>query len=214
MIFPGMDERLLIATTNPAKLAEYRLLLADYPLKLVSLRDLGIADEPEETAATFSENALLKARFYFRLAQLPTLADDGGLEVDALGGAPGVNSHRWLGAEADDRMLADEIVRRMAEVADGQRAARIRCALALAYRRDGAAMERVVEAAIEGVVARQVHYPVRAGFPYRAVLYLPERGCYLAQLGEEEEARIGQRRTAIERADAHLREIARMRCAS
>jgi XTP/dITP diphosphohydrolase len=127
-----MDERLLIATTNPAKLAEYRLLLADYPLKLVSLRDLGIADEPEETAATFSENALLKARFYFRLAQLPTLADDGGLEVDALGGAPGVNSHRWLGAEADDRMLAEEIVRRMAEVADGQRAARIRCALALA----------------------------------------------------------------------------------
>ena len=106
------------------------------------------------------------------------------------------------------------LVRRMAEVADGQRAARIRCALALAYRRDGAAMERVVEAAIEGVVARQVHYPVRAGFPYRAVLYLPERGCYLAQLGEEEEARIGQRRTAIERADAHLREIARMRCAS
>jgi XTP/dITP diphosphohydrolase len=209
-----MDVRLLIATTNPAKLAEYRLLLSKYPLKLVSLRELGIADEPVETGATFSENALLKARFYFRRAQLPTLADDGGLEVDALGGAPGVNSHRWLGAEADDRMMAEEIVRRMAEVPDGRRGARIRCALALAYRRSGAAVERVVEAAIEGVVARQVYDPVRAGFPYRAVLYLPARGCYLAQLGEQEEARIGQRRTAVERAAPHLWEIARMRCAS
>jgi len=209
-----MDARLVIATTNPAKLAEYRLLLAGYPLHLVSLRELGIKDEPAETGATFSENALIKARFYFRLAQLPTLADDGGLEVDALGGAPGVHSHRWLGVEADDRMLAEEIVRRMADVPDGRRGARIRCALALAYRHDGAPVERVVEAAIEGVIARQAWQPVRAGFPYRAVLYLPARGCYLAQLGDEEEARIGQRRTAIERADGCLREIARMRCAS
>jgi XTP/dITP diphosphohydrolase len=209
-----MDARLVIATTNPAKLAEYRLLLAGYPLQLVSLRELGIKDEPAETGATFSENALIKAGFYFRLAQLPTLADDGGLEVDALGGAPGVHSHRWLGAEADDRMLAEEIVHRMADVPDGRRGARIRCALALAYRLDGAAVERVVEAAIEGVIPRQAWQPVRAGFPYRAVLYLPTRGCYLAQLGDQEEARIGQRRTAIERADVYLREIARMRCAS
>lgn len=209
-----MDARLVIATTNPAKLAEYRLLLAGYPLQLVSLRELGIKEQPAETGATFTENALIKARFYFRLAQLPTLADDGGLEVDALGGGPGVHSHRWLGADADDRMLAAEIVRRMADVPDGRRGARIRCALALAYRHEGAAVERVVEAAIEGVIARQAWQPVRAGFPYRAVLYLPTRGCYLAQLGDAEEARIGQRRTAIERADAYLREIARMRCAS
>ena len=209
-----MDARLVIATTNSAKLAEYRLLLAGYPLQLVSLRELGIKDEPAETGATFSENALIKARYYFRLAQLPTLADDGGLEVDALGGAPGVNSHRWLGAEANDRMLAEEIVRRMADVADGRRGARIRCALALAYGEGGAAVERVVEAAIEGVIRRQAYLPVRAGFPYRSVLYLPARGCYLAQLGDQEEARIGQRRTAIERADGYLREIARMRGAS
>ncbi len=205
-----MNARLLIATTNPAKLSEYRLLLARYPLELVSLRDLGITQEPEESGATFAENALLKARFYFRLVRLATLADDGGLEVDALGGAPGVNSHRWLGPDAGDTMLAEEIVRRMAGVPEGRRSARIRCALARVYERNHEAVEQVTEAAIEGVIAPVVYRPVRAGFPYRAVLYLPARGCYLAQLGEEEEARIGQRRIAVERADSYLREIARM----
>ncbi len=209
-----MSARLVIATTNSAKLAEYRLLLAPYPLELVSLRDLGVGQEPAETASTFSENALIKARFYSGLTRMPTLADDGGLEVDALDGAPGVHSHRWLGAEADDRMLAEEIVRRMAQVPEGRRGARIRCALALTYRHDGAAAERVVEAAIEGVIGRQAYQPVRTGFPYRAVLYLPDRGCYLAEFGEEEEARIGQRRTAVDLADPYLKEIARMRYAS
>jgi XTP/dITP diphosphohydrolase len=209
-----MGARLVIATTNSAKLAEYRLLLASYPLELVSLRDLGIGQEPAETGSTFSENALIKARFYSGLTGMPTLADDGGLEVDALNGAPGVHSHRWLGPEADDRMLAEEVVRRMAQVPEGRRGARIRCALALTYSHDGAAAECVVEAAIEGVIGRQAYQPVRTGFPYRAVLYLPDRGCYLAELGEEEEARIGQRRTAVELAEPYLKEIAGMRCAS
>ena len=205
-----MDPRLLIATTNAAKLSEYRLLLAHYPLQLLSLREIGIDQEPAETGATFAENALIKARFYFQLARLATLADDGGLEVDALGGAPGINSHRWLGPGASDQMLAEEIVRRMAEVPEGRRGARIRCALALAYNRNGEDAEHVVEAAIEGEIANRAYHPVRPGFPYRAVLYLPSRGCYLAQLGEEEEAKIGQRRTAIERAGHYLHEIARM----
>jgi len=96
--------RLLIATTNPAKLAEYRLILRDLgiELELVSLADVGIVGSPEETGATFTENALIKARYYFECARIATLADDGGLEIDALGGEPGVRSHRWLGTGGDD----------------------------------------------------------------------------------------------------------------
>src|SRR5580700_11835293 len=105
--------RLLIATTNSAKLAEYRVLLRPFDLEVISLRDAGIDVEAPEDGATFIENARIKARFYFDRAGIATLADDGGLEVDALGGAPGVHSHRWLGADADDRKLAEEIVRRM-----------------------------------------------------------------------------------------------------
>ncbi len=96
--------RLLIATTNPAKLAEYKLILRDLgiDLDLVSIADVGISESPEETGATFTENALIKARFYFERARIATLADDGGLEIDALGGEPGVRSHRWLGSGGED----------------------------------------------------------------------------------------------------------------
>jgi len=115
--------RLLIATTNSAKLAEYRLLLQEFRLEVLSLRDVGIDAEAPEDAATFAANARLKAEFYFDRAGIATLADDGGLEVDAMDGAPGVHSHRWLGADADDRTLAEEIIRRMDGVEPARRTA-------------------------------------------------------------------------------------------
>ncbi len=201
--------RLLIATTNPAKLGEYRRLLSDYALDPVSLSDVGIEGEPDETGATLEENALLKARYYFERAQLPTLADDGGLEVDALGGEPGVRSHRWLEGVNDDRALVDEVIRRMANVEDGRRTARLRNALALVYRVGGGEVrERVVAGTLEGEIPRRAYPVVPRGFPYRAVLFLPERGCYLAELGEEEQARLSQRRIAVENARPYLLEIA------
>lgn len=200
--------RLLIATTNPAKLAEYRRLLSDYALDLVSLRDVGIEDEPEEVGATLAENALLKARYYFERSHLPTLADDGGLEVDALGGEPGVRSHRWLEGVNDDRALVDEVIRRMADVEEGRRTARLRNALALVYRVGGEVRERVVEGTLEGVIPRRAYPVVPRGFPYRAVLFLSGRGCYLAELSEQEQARLSQRRAAVERARPYLLEIA------
>ena len=205
-------KKLLVATTNPAKLAEYRLLLGDVALEVISLSDVAITEAPEETGETFAENAMLKARFYFARAGIATLADDGGLEVDALDGAPGVRSHRWLGEngiDASDRELAEEVVRRMRGVPVERRSARIRAAVALVYREDGAVRESLAEAAIEGVIAEHVHPEIRRGFPYRAVLWLPERGCYLGELGEKEEARISQRREALERLRGDLERLAR-----
>ncbi len=197
---------LLVATTNPAKLDEYRILLRAWDLAPLSLCEAGVDDHaPEETGATFADNARLKARFYFARANLPTLADDGGLEVDALGGEPGIRSHRWLEEAAAaahggdlDRALAEEVVRRMVGVAPECRSARIRAALALVYHEHGQIIERVSEAAIEGVIAERVMAQVRTGFPYRAVLWLPARGCYLGELSEEEAARLSQRRMALE----------------
>jgi XTP/dITP diphosphohydrolase len=201
---------LLIATTNPAKLAEYRILLREFGLEPRSLADAGIRDHPDETGATFGENAMLKARFYFERSRgMPTLADDGGLEVDALGGAPGVRSHRWLRAgDNSDRALAEEVVRRMAGIPRERRTARIRAEVALIYRHAGKVCERLAEAAIEGVIADRVYSEIRSGFPYRAVLFLPERNCYLGELGDEEEARISQRREAIAKLADDLRRVA------
>jgi len=194
-------QRLLIATTNPAKLAEYRLILHDVgiELELVSLADVGISKAPEETGATFAENALIKARFYFERARIATLADDGGLEIDALGGEPGVRSHRWLGSGRDDsdEALVAEVVRRMKTVPPARRSARIRATLALIHEAGGVIREKTAEGAIEGVIAERAYPKIRAGFPYRALLVIPGRNCYLGELGDEEEAQISQRRIAL-----------------
>ncbi|HKV56203.1 MAG TPA: non-canonical purine NTP pyrophosphatase [Candidatus Binataceae bacterium] len=197
---------LLIATTNPAKLAEYRLLMRGFALRLLSLREVGIDIEAPETASSFTANARIKGAFYFIRSGIPTFADDGGLEVDALGGAPGVQSHRWLGEKVDDRTLAQEVVRRMAGVEPARRTARIRAAAALFCIDHGVVRERVAEAALEGTVAERCYPEVRAGFPYRSVLYLPERGRYLAELDEDTAANLSQRRRVVEQFadDLHL----------
>jgi XTP/dITP diphosphohydrolase len=207
MTKPAM-KRLLIATTNAAKFAEYRLLLREFDLEMVSLRDAGIDAEAPEDGASFAENARLKAQFYFDRAGIATLADDGGLEVDALGGAPGVRSHRWLGEGADDRALAEEIVRRMRGIEPALRTARLRAAAALVFVEGGARRERVVEAAFEGTIADRCYPQIQAGFPYRAVMIVPRRGCYLAELGEEEAARLSQRRLTVEALGDELKRIA------
>ena len=203
--------RLLIATTNPAKLAEYRLILRDVGigLDLVSLADVGISETPEETGATFTENALIKARFYFQRSRIATLADDGGLEIDALGGEPGVRSHRWLnsGRDDSDSALVAEVIRRMKGIEDARRTARIRATLALIHQHDGVIREKTAEGAIEGVIAERAYPEIRAGFPYRAVLVVPGRG-YLGELGDEEEAQISQRRIAVLRLRDELERIA------
>jgi XTP/dITP diphosphohydrolase len=203
--------RILIATTNPAKLAEYRLLFRQMAIELepVSLAEAGITEVAEENAETFRDNALAKARFYFERSRLPTLADDGGLEVDALGGAPGVRSHRWLGvASPTDRALAEEVIRRMEGVPKPRRTARIRAAIALRFDNAGAIREVVAEDSIEGLIAPRAYPEIRRGFPYRAVLWLPESSCYLGELGEVQEARVSQRRKALLKLREHLVKVA------
>ncbi len=181
----------------------------------MSLAELGISETPEETGASFTENALIKARFYFQRARIATLADDGGLEIDALGGEPGVRSHRWLGSGGadSDQALAGEVIRRMKGVEAGRRTARIRAAIALVHEEGGAIREKTAEGAIEGTIAERAYPRIRAGFPYRAVLVIPGRNCYLGELGDEEEAQISQRRIAVSRLRDELERIAAGRAA-
>jgi XTP/dITP diphosphohydrolase len=175
--------RLLIATTNRAKLAEYRLILRDIglELELVSLADLRISEAPEETGATFTENALIKARFYFNRAVIPT--------------------------------LVAEVIRRMKGVEAARRTARLRATIAVIHRDGAAIREQTAEAAIEGVIAERAYPEIRAGFPYRAVLVIPGRNCYLGELGDEEEAQISQRRIALLKLRDELERIAAGRVA-
>ncbi|MDE2213262.1 MAG: non-canonical purine NTP pyrophosphatase, partial [Patescibacteria group bacterium] len=128
-------QKLLIATSNPGKAGEYRQVLSELPLKLVLLSDLGLSSI-EETGATFEENARLKAESYFQKSGLPCIADDGGLEVDALNGEPGVKSRRWK--TGDENVTDEELVaytlERMKGIPDEKRRARLRLGMAFADR--------------------------------------------------------------------------------
>jgi XTP/dITP diphosphohydrolase len=125
--------RLLLATANPGKLRELRAILAGLPVELVGLADAGAGAPPEvqETGATFGDNALLKARTYAAWSGLATVADDSGLEVDALGGAPGVRSARYAGPEASDQANLDRLLTELEGVPPERRTARFRCAAVL-----------------------------------------------------------------------------------
>ena len=125
--------RLLIATGNPGKMREYAELLADLSFELVSLKDLGITHEVDETGETFEENAWLKASEYAALSGLSTLADDSGLEVDVLDGDPGVRSARYGGnACQSDQDRVDLLLQNLNGVPWEERTARFRCVIAVA----------------------------------------------------------------------------------
>ena len=134
---PAAPRRLLVATRSRPKLRELRQLLEVGPdVELVSPDDLGIPDEPEETGETFETNARLKARFYARRSGLPTLADDSGLEVDALDGGPGVRTRRYAGPDATDEANNRMLLAELASLPPDRRGARYVCVLALALPAD------------------------------------------------------------------------------
>jgi len=148
--FPGpLRPRLLLASANQGKLRELRTILDGLPVELVGLAEAGLGEPPEveETGDTFLENALLKGRAYAAWSGLAAVADDSGLEVDALGGAPGVRSARYAGQTAGDRANLDKLLAALAGVPRERRTARFRCAAVLV---DPAAGEWHAEAAWEG----------------------------------------------------------------
>jgi XTP/dITP diphosphohydrolase len=149
---PGRRPRLLLASANQGKLRELRTILRGLPVELVGLHEVGRGDPPEveETGATFLANALLKARAYAAWSGLAAVADDSGLEVDALGGAPGVRSARYAGPGASDQANLDKLLAELTGVPPERRTARFRCLAALHDPATG--REDHAEAAWEGRV--------------------------------------------------------------
>ena len=184
--------RLVLATLNRAKARELAALLRDLPWELVGLADLPGASLPEETGATYQENALLKARHAAGLAGARALADDSGLEVDALVGAPGVLSARYGGPGLDDAGRCARLLDALAGVPPARRTARFRCVIALA---DPDGRAEVVEGLVEGRITeapRGAH-----GFGYDPVFFYPPRGRTFAELSLEEKARVDHRGRAV-----------------
>lgn len=165
--------QLLIATTNPGKRNEIRHFLKDLPIAFVSLSDVGITAQAKEHGATFEENAISKAKFYSEASGLPALADDGGFEIDALNGEPGVRSHRWVhkDREATDEELISYTMEKMSGLPQPERGAQLRLVLALVL--PGGTVF-TAEGRVRGIVAEKPSDTRVPGFPYRSLLYFPE----------------------------------------
>jgi XTP/dITP diphosphohydrolase len=194
--------KLLVATNNPGKVREYDALLEGLPLTLTYLVQEGIDVEVEETGSTFAENARLKAMAYARASDLWTLADDSGLEVDALGGEPGTYSARYAGQGASDEDRYRLLLRKLEGVSWGQRTARFRCVIAVATPQGEI---RTAEGTCEGIIAFEPKG--EHGFGYDPVFYMPEHGQTMAELELEVKNRISHRARAAEGARKILQEL-------
>jgi XTP/dITP diphosphohydrolase len=201
---PALRSRLIVATGNPGKLAEFRDLLAAVPFELASLGELGLPS-PEEDGASFLDNAALKARHAARAGGSAALADDSGLEVDALGGAPGVYSARYAGAHADDAANNAKLIAALRAL-EPQRTpqpwrARYRCVLVFVRHADDPA-PLIAEGLWEGVIVAE---PLGSGgFGYDPHFWLPELGLTAAQLDPAGKNRLSHRGTALRALRARL----------
>ena len=188
-----MDHRtFLVATHNKGKVKEYRELLEDLDASWVGLNDVGIDWDVEETGTTFEENGGLKATSYARASGILTLADDSGLEVDALGGEPGVYTARFGGAGLTSEERYQLLLQKLAQVPWEQRTARFRCVVALA---DTDGMLATADGAIEGRIA--LAPSGTGGFGYDPVFYVLEEQVTMAQLPVEVKNRISHRARAL-----------------
>ena len=195
---------LLLATNNPGKIAELRRLLDGCGWEVVTPAELGLDLEVDESGETYEENATRKALQYAQAGGLVALADDSGLEVDALGGRPGVLSARYAGPDRTDEERVQALLDELKDVPDEGRSARFRAVIAIA---DAAGRVETVEGAVEGRIARAPRG--ENGFGYDPVFLLPDRGLTAAELPADEKDAVSHRGVAARKArrilEAHLR---------
>jgi XTP/dITP diphosphohydrolase len=190
-------ERIIIGSTNPGKVSEWKKLLRS--LEVRSIADIGNFPEPEETGSTFKENAILKAKHYAKLSHEFVLADDGGFEIDALNGAPGVKSRRILPGDKDgtDQELVDFVLDKMKNVPEEKRTAHLTAYAALADKDGKIIFEDTSRK--DGVITNELEAPIISGYPYRSILYLPEVKKTYAELSDQEHERLNHRREIAKR---------------
>jgi XTP/dITP diphosphohydrolase len=187
--------KICIATHNRGKQFEFVQLLADWPGETVFPQDIGLTFDVQETGASFAEIAVQKAVAYAQASGLPALADDSGLVVDALDGAPGIYTARYAGPGASDQDRYYKLLAALGDLAFERRTARFHCAVALAYPDGDAA---VAEGMCEGLIA---FVPKgEGGFGYDPIFYLPDFGCTMAELDLEIKNQISHRARAIQAA--------------
>lgn len=192
--------KVIMATGNANKVREIRQMLEGTDIEVLSLKDAGIEAEIEENGTTFEENAVIKAEAICALAKTTVIADDSGLEIDALGKEPGVHSARFMGEDTPYTVKNTALLEKLSEVPEEKRTARFVCAVAVA--RPGAET-RVFRGEFEGRIAHESRG--ENGFGYDPIFYVPEKGCTSAELLPEEKNAMSHRGKALKKAVQELR---------
>ena len=194
--------RIIFATGNEGKMREIRMIMADLGLEILSMKEAGLFADVDENGTTFEENAVIKAKAIAALCNDIVLADDSGLEVDALNKEPGVYSARYMGEDTSYRIKNENIIERLAGVPEEERTARFVCAIA-AVLPDGKVLE--CKAAMEG----RIGYEERGenGFGYDPIFMLPEYGKSTAEISSEEKNELSHRGKALRIMKEKLQEV-------
>lgn len=202
--------KLLVATRNKAKLNDFKQILSDFNLELLSLDDVGITQVAEEKGKNFEENSSHKARFYSGLSHLPTLADDGGLEIDSLGGWPGVISRRIFGPdkpEATDEEMITEVLRRLNGVPQEERSAHMTAVVSLFVPPDDLQTSKF---SVDGLITQSPSKILIPGFPFRSVFFLPKLGIVASELQKDDSSYqdyLNHRKNAILQLEPYLKKL-------
>lgn len=199
-------KKLLIATHNPGKLNELKDFLADVPLEIVSLSDVGITQDVEEDGKTYEENSQKKALFYAKESGLPSIADDGGLEISALNGEPGIHSRRWLGYPGTDEELIAHLQKVSKALPKENRRAYFKTVVSVALP-NGQVWSSKGE--VEGVIAEKPLVKKSKGYPYRSFFFLPEinKFYFETELTPEELKKYNHRLKAVNELKETLKKI-------
>ena len=185
-------EKIIFATGNEGKIREVRMILGDLGIQVISMKEAGVTAEADENGTTFEENAIIKAKEIMEKTGEIVLADDSGLEVDALGGEPGIYSARYMGYDTSYHIKNNSLIERLEGKTGEERSARFVCAIAACFP-DG----RVLTT--RGTMEGQIGYEEKGenGFGYDPVFYLPEYQCYSAELPLEEKNKLSHRGKAL-----------------
>lgn len=185
-------ERMIFATGNEGKMKEIRMILQELEVPVVSMREAGVSAEIEENGKSFEENAIIKARAVMELTGETALADDSGLEIDYLDGAPGIYSARYMGEDTSYDIKNNAILELLKDVPDEKRTARFVCVIACAMP-DGTILTS--RGTMEGMIAHEIRG--ENGFGYDPVFYLPECCCTSAELSPDQKNELSHRGKAL-----------------
>ncbi len=200
-----MSLKLLIATHNPAKLQDIKNALFGLDLSLLSLKDINLTTKVKETGKTFEENSLIKAKFYCEKANMPVIADDGGIEIESLHNEPGVKTKRWIdNKESTDEKLIKYAIARMKKYKGNTRSAQLRVVICLAL---PSGKTYQVEGKIRGVIAQKPYKTYKKGFPFDALLYFSDKKKYYYQLKYEDKPPINHRTKSIQKLKPILKSL-------